>query len=539
MPRGIGPGEMLVWCFLAVLAVVVVAWPAGHGVREIAAGLMDEGRVAATAYQPPITLRPGLVASTLGWAIGIGACSTALAWPAAWAFRRHGAVVLPWIAAAMTMPSYLAYAGYGLVRSPGTWLGDWLSGMAQQGWHWAPIVAGKALAFAGLSLWSWPIPALVMGWAVSRVDSGVLDAMAMDRIGPFRRAAMLARILARPLASSVGIVSLVMIGSAVPLHLAQADTWSIALWFALDLTPWDSRWRVWLLAAPVMGIAAAAGWRVAAWAGRGSEMPEWCPPDRRGGRASTWLTILVWLLATVAPVALFAWSLNRWGSLATFWIVNADAVGWSAAVWVTTGAIGAATCAAVWMLGSSGRGAWFTRVVVASLVAIGLSPGVVVGALVNQAWSSREWTRPIADSFAIVTLAHLARFAWVPALIGCLLAGAEPEERRRQRRLDGATGWRGWWLACGAPGAGMIVSAGVLTGLLSMHEIESTVMVQPPGIDSLSRRILQFLHFSRMEDLSAAGVWLVGGGLVLACLAAGVLALTARRDDTGSPPSGT
>lgn len=532
-PGGSGLGAAMVWWFLLSMVVVVAAWPVAFGLREAVSGVLASSRQVPRADLPPIPWRWGTVASTLGWAIGIGVCSTVLSWPAAWAYRRHGPVLLPWMAAAMTMPAYLAYAGYGLARSPGTWLGEWLSGVARDGWPWAPIVAGKVMAFAGLSLWAWPIPAVVMGWAVVRVDGGLLDSLELDRVGPIRRVAVLARILATPLVSSVGIVGLVMMGSAVPLHLAQVDTWSIALWFLLDSSPWEWRWRVWPLALPVAALAGAVGWRLAVLAGRGTSVPEDGGVDRRPYLWPTVLTATIWLFATVAPLTLFAWSLSRWGALWAFWRLNADAVGWSAAVWTTTGAAGAAICAAVWMLGSTGRSSRLVRFGVALLTAIGLSPGVVVGALVNQAWTFSPWTRPVADSFVIVTLAHLARFAWVPAVIGCLLCAAEPVERRLQRRLDGATGCRGWWRSCGAPGAGVIVSAGLLTGLLSLHEIESTVMVQPPGIDSLSRRILQFLHFSRMDDLSAAGVWLVGGGLCLACVAAWVLAKIGSKSGGG------
>ena len=72
---------------------------------------------------------------------------------------------------------------------------------------------------------------------------------------------------------------------------------------------------------------------------------------------------------------------------------------------------------------------------------------------------------------------------------------------------------------------------GVAMGLLSLYEIESSVIVQPPGVENLSRRLLSLLHFSRDEQLSAAAVWLVGMGLVPAVGAGVALAwgLSRRR----------
>ena len=51
-----------------------------------------------------------------------------------------------------------------------------------------------------------------------------------------------------------------MIGSAVPLHLAQIDTYAIRIWLGLNETRREEHWKVWLAAWPLVAAAIAAGW---------------------------------------------------------------------------------------------------------------------------------------------------------------------------------------------------------------------------------------------------------------------------------------
>lgn len=465
-------------------------------------------------------LSTSVVLATLAWSLGIAVFSVLLAWPGAWCLGRLGKRAWPWAVVPLTMPTYLAYAGYGLLRAPGTRLGDWLETAAHEGWPAAPVVAGKALAFIGMGLWCWPIPALLLGWAVARLDPGMLESLRMEGGSAWRRWLVPIRAMARPLVGSISLIALLTLGSAVPLHLAQAETWSIKLWFALDNIPWEARWRVWMLASPLMLAGGVAAWCVCGAAMKGSIQSD--QPGRlpRVSITSAGGGIVVWLLSTAAPLALFASSLRQSRSLVEFWRVNDEAVAWSCLVAGLVAMVSMAICASAWVLSSRGSSGGLVRVGTTLLGAAGLAPGVVVGAVVNEAWSTWEQTRAVGDSYWIVVLAHIARFGWLAALVGLLLAALEPKERRAQRALDGATSLRGWWQASGRPAGGLVVATGVMVGLLSLHEIESTVMVQPPGIDGLARRLLQFLHFSRMEDLSAAGVWLIGGGLAVALLVA-------------------
>jgi hypothetical protein len=118
----------------------------------------------------------------------------------------------------------------------------------------------------------------------------------------------------------------------------------------------------------------------------------------------------------------------------------------------------------------------------------------------------------------VVVLGHLARFGFVAVLAGWWLARTEGRELREMRVMDGG-GARGWVEAGLWPRAGLVAGVGVACGLLSFHEIEATVMLQPPTSmgGGFAWKVLQALHFAREEDLVPAMliVMVVGLGLAL------------------------
>jgi ABC-type Fe3+ transport system permease subunit len=129
----------------------------------------------------------------------------------------------------------------------------------------------------------------------------------------------------------------------------------------------------------------------------------------------------------------------------------------------------------------------------------------------------------IADSGVIVVLTHVARFGAVGVLAAAWVARSEGWELAALRSLDGATGVVGWMKTVPPASWAALVGAGVAMGLLSLHEIESAVIVHPVGMEVLSRHLLSLLHFSRDEDLSAAAVWLIGLGLIPAASSGALL----------------
>jgi ABC-type Fe3+ transport system permease subunit len=493
-----------------VLALVVVAWPIVLSLAEgLAAGLRE-----GAPFVPDVWL----LIRTIGWAAAIGALATLLALPPAWALRAGRWWMLAVVLAALLMPPYLAYAGWGMVRAPGTLVGDWLARQGLAGRSWLPIGAGRVLAVLGLSLWAMPMATLALLSRVRGIDQAILDAARLDPITPIRRAWLTTRLCLPGLLAAWGLVSLIGLGSAIPLHLAQIETWALVVWRAMDESGAAGRSWAWAGAWPVLVLGLAG----AVLIGRALSRP---PVESAaslpapGSRPAMMMAIGVLVLAVGAPLAIWGLSLRRAESLLRFWTLNRDDVLASAQVSALVGVSGML----VMLLSWAGHGAACgrTRSVAALTLVVwligALVPGVLAGSAVNRAWS---WCGPVAEGSMILVLAHLARFGALAAAAGAWMARSEPRDLRDLRRLDDAEGLARWWRAAVRERIVVIPALGVATGLLSLHEIEASIFVQPPGVGSLARTILDLLHFNRSEELSAAGVWLVGGGLLIALASA-------------------
>jgi ABC-type Fe3+ transport system permease subunit len=465
--------------------------------------------------------------------IGVGAAGLALVW--AWWMRGLGRRGRLWAMGVgltpLLLPSYLAYAGWNLLRSPGSWLGDALAVAPP----WASVWAWRGMAIGGLTLWVWPLALLVLAPAAMRVSQGALDAMKTDGASAGVRAGQVLRMLRGDLVRAVALCGLIMAGSAVPLHVAQVNTYTIWLWSEMNRVP-DTR-GVWIAALPMLVLAVAGAMFVLQLVPAGPrdagevDPSELARPSGRGGAAGPMLTgaaCMVWAVSVVVPLLLFVLSVREPAAYPGFWREAGGGVASGLQVGAWVGGLGAIVLLVVWMVVANGATAeqrggigppilWFT--------VAGLVPGVLVGTAFAQAWTAAD-----SPGIGLVVVTHLARFVFIAALVGWWLGASEPAELRGLRELDGAATVRGWLEACVRPRWGVVAGTGVALCLLSLHEIESTVQVQPPGLDNLAQYLLDQLHYLRQDQLAAAGATMTGIGLVGAVIG-GVL--LARQGDQG------
>ncbi len=525
---------------LAVAALVLacfgvpLGWSVWRSIRGLAsgAGSSGDGSVIGLNSGLLLILRTGL---TVG---GIGVLSTLAAWPAAWWLRNRGPKAWAFAAVPLLMPSYLAYAGLGLLRAPGTWLGDRLAAAsAQESPRWT-MAASYAQAVLGLALWAWPLAAIIVGLRLRRLEAGVLDALRLEPCGRLGRARAIAGMTRGSTLAGIGLVALVMAGSAVPLHLAQLDTYAIRLWLLLDLVPRSELWRVWVQAWPLGVVATACGVLVASRLGTsGGPMDaeaEEPVSDARHRRWAGWaggLAGLVWTTSVLVPLALFAINLESWSSVGVLWhargreIVGSVAV--AACIGAIVGLIGVGTAHAL-----QARSRVCRRLAAASaglLVLGGLLPGVLVGSMLAGTVAAFGPLGAMGDSPLILVMGHVARFGFVGALLGWWLTATEGRPLPELRALDGVEGWVAWVRSGLAPQWAVVAAGMLAAGLLSLSEVETAVVLQPPGLDAFARQMLEMLHYARREDLCAAAVLLMGGGLVVALLAAGLASLRPGR----------
>jgi ABC-type spermidine/putrescine transport system permease subunit II len=458
------------------------------------------------------------LASTLLWSCVIGLIAALLAIPVARAFHspRHTG----WLVSSMLLPSYMVSVALNAFRGPGTWIGEGIEHAIANGWTGLPVFLGKAIAAVGLALWVLPLAAALLAAQFRSLDPAILDVMRLEPMSVLQRLRQWCRLLGPGLIRAFFAVAILMTGSAVPLHVAQVETLAISVWKLMDQTAAAARGELWLATWPFVLISLLAGWVI--WRTFASRRSEGQSIGTRLPVFKSWLIAggFVWGLAAVVPVAVAFWSVDSSVALRAFWRVSATAVRDSGLIAAATGVLVAGIgLVCTWQ----GR----TRVargVVAILVGFGVFPGALVGlglATVSRVtgtddgWMSVVW----------VVVVHVLRFGWIGGVVGLVLARSEPLAQREHRALDGALDWGGWVRSCLAWQWSGILAAGVAASAMSFSEIEATIFVQPPELESLPRQMLGHLHFSRTSELGAASFYV---GLITLVMAACTGALASR-----------
>lgn len=506
-----------------VLAVAAsVGFPACGAAARVVHGFRSTGWPAAAAVDWSLMLRSLLAAGA------VAALATLLAIPVAWTIRGWPARWAGMAALPMLLPSYLAYAALNLLRAPGTPLGDWLLQGPLDQPNLRPVIAARTFAVLGLALWAWPLPLLVMLPRLRRIDRGVMESLRLEPLGPARRSAFLLRMTAGPVGTALALTTLVMLGSAVPFHLAQLDTYAVRLWRTLNESAPGTEWIAWTAAWPLAVLAVATA-VTAAWVL--PRRPVDSAQEPAEARGAAWPGVAaagaVWSLSVLLPLFMFARNIGSVRTMATFWRSQSGAIEGS----VETSAIllVAGTGIAVATALSLEGGGWARRVCLACIglwLVAGLMPGVLVGSATATAWNRFDWTYRLADTPAIVVVTHLSRYGFLAALLGWWMHRTDPLDERELRLLDGADHGVAWFRAAALPQLPVLVGGCLAVAVLGFHEIEASVFVQPPGYGRFSQVLLELLHYERRSDLAAAVVTVTGAGLVAAVVAG---LLTGRR----------
>ncbi len=543
--------SLLVALLLAATVVVPILWAAVGAMRATSSG-PDASSGSFDAIAQAVALSPSDVralATTLGYAGVITILATALAWAPARVLARSPSRWLGLCVMPMVLPPYLAYAGWSLLRSPGSMLGDALFRASQiEHLGWVAQAAGRVTAVIGLASWVWPLAALVLAQALRARAAGIDDQLALDGPGRLRGLWHRALVVRGALLGSLVLIFLIMLGSAVPLHVAQTETFALKIWLRLDQSSpeqsaliWLSGWPLWL---PALAAAAVAGWWMARpLKGFGVQQGAriYCSPATFGTASA------IWALTTIVPLGLFAWELLDDGPtqavriLQRFIAATDQELASTGVALGVTSVLGVLLAAwAAWVTttlrSTAARGGtrWLGRLLVAVLctsVVGALAPGVLVGAALSRfaADLAAAGLGGLGEGPWVMLAAMTARWSIVPLAAGIAMAITEPASITHMRTLDGGnrlgTFLRGWARARWP----MLLGVGLLFGLLSIHEIEAAVQVTTPDWPSLPRKLLNLLHFLRDDDLSAAIV-LMEVPVLIALITLGLLIRT--REDS-------
>lgn len=445
--------------------------------------------------------------STLLYPAGIALVAVVLAWFTAWALRpgdrRHGVLLLALLLIPL-LPAYLAYTGLSLARAPGTFLGDLINASP----IWINVNAGRVLAMIGLVLWCWPLGTLILLSPVRAVPQEQLDQLALLAPTRISREVQCLRMLSGPIVAAMSIVMLLMLGSAVPLHLANIKTLSIELWAQLALLPGHP--RSWLNAWPLILLAIIGAWLMTRVIAR------WQPADSPAlttpARTQLIVPWLLWIAAVIVPLVFLAINIKQTRFLGEFWAQNGSITLRSVLVAIAAGTMALFVTLASFLACDRPQTRGLARVALAiSLMGL-LLPGVLVGSAIATGWSSLNQT------VVPVIIAHVARSGAIAVAAGFWLSRGETSPLR-DARLLAASSLRTWWSLAARPQLATLLGIAAATAALSLHEIEATIQVQPPGYRSLAQVMLDHLHMNSVHELAAAGVQVVGLGVIVALLA--------------------
>ena len=368
-----------------------------------------------------------------------------------------------------------------------------------------------------LSLMLWPISMLAALAAWNRLEPRLLESdMAV-------RGRLLIRYVLFPLArgsvaqAAVLTFVLALNNFAVPAIL-QVQVYPAQLWIRFSTTfdilgAWRLSWP--MLLAPVLLLA---------WFGsRGLRWPKVQNPVTAGlwrrQLGSHWIAY-----AAVATVCLFALSaclplFQIMGQTRTWRELPGAVAAGQSAIWGSLGLAFAAACV-ITLVGlfrmprfgvdrPNRRVNRFSRWVGLGMWVPFLLPGVLVGTVL-LAVLNRGWFTAIYSSVWVVILAYGIRyFAPGRALIREGLKLVDPA-LVDVARLEGANRWQTVRRVLWPQVAPQVAVAWYVVFVLCLWDVESMIMVVPPGVETLALRIFNLLHYGHNSQVDALCVVLLG-----------------------------
>lgn len=179
-----------------------------------------------------------------------------------------------------------------------------------------------------------------------------------------------------------------------------------------------------------------------------------------------------------------------------------------------------------WGVARRPRGRWAACIVAAAcLIVPGPLVGVVLIRLLNHPWDSPlAWLTWLYDHTQLAPwLAQMVRATPVAALVLLPAWLSIPEGTLAAARSDGAGRWA---VLCriAAPMRWRAVAVAWLGALaVSVGELAATILVLPPGDQTLTVRIFSLLHYGVEDRVAGIGLCLMGFFLMLALLSAWLL----------------
>lgn len=420
-----------------------------------------------------------LLAGALGFAVALALASLGPRWRSWLLFAAIIALVLP--------PFLVTNCWLELLGNNGAWRG------------WLPL---NIYSLGGtiwlLTLLTWPLTTLMTLGTWSRLEAPQLEC------DPMVRGRALIRGLLWPMArGAVGQAAvltfvLALNNFAVPVIL-QVRVFPEELWLAFttrldEAGAWAASWP--MIVVPALGLLllrrANVSWPNREGAATGEIFRRQLGLGWFAGCAV--VTALLFLLSIALPLQQLVMSSRTWSELPNLFHAAPDTVWNSFAYAVATASVCVVAGLVSWRL-RIGLLLWLPFLV----------PGVLLGRSMIAAFNGTM----IYNTTAIVVLAFTLRYL---ALAWTAIAHARAAVDRDvvdAARVSGASGWPLFRRIVWPQITSQVAAAWYITYLLCLWDVETLVLIYPPGGETLALRIFNLLHYGHNAQVNALCVTLL------------------------------
>lgn len=400
--------------------------------------------------------------------------------------RAAQRVVIPCVVACLALPSFVV-------------TNCWLDLMGVNGvlrsWLPFPIFSLTGTVFV-LTLLNWAVPFLLAWSAWQKVDQAQVEA------DPALRGAALVRWVFWPAAKGPLIAGaaiafvLALNNFAVP-SILQVKVLAAEVWVAFNtnldaVAALKAGWP--LIGAPALLIGLLFPQHKVDWPRLGASAAGGVLRKQLGRGPVIFCALIAALLlaaSMVAPLAQLAFSQRTWTEFVPALIAGLSAIGNS------VGYAGAASVLAI------AAGLWLWRLrLAAGLWLLFLVPGVLLGiGLISTL--NRPSLSLIYPSALIVILAFTLRYIAVAHSASRLAMQDVDRDLVEMVQLSGASGWRLFWHATWPQVRAPAAIAAYLVYLLCLWDVETLILIVPPGGETLALRIFNLLHYGHSSHVNA------------------------------------
>lgn len=347
-------------------------------------------------------------------------------------------------------------------------------------------VPGWALCMFIWAAWAWPLAAFLLAPGLQS-NRGAIECALLE-VGRVRAFLFVTVPALRPYALTAAIAALILfLGDySVPHACGQVV-------YATEILGWasNSTRAIDTLAPALPGAAVIlATLVVLCFVARNTVSRS---PDRliTPGTATVWCTVVLVAITWLVPLGALIARLESPAAIPIAIHTYARDTAWT---FLSASAAGIVVCVlaiatAGWRRAAYAWAAW--------TAAIGVLPGALLGKALVTAYNRAPMSW-FYDSWLIVTAGHVARFAWLGAIVGLLLSRDLRSTIADQAALDGAGRWSALFRVFLPARRGLLASLTLIVVALSLGEAATTSLVRIPAFAPVSLVLIEKFH--RLED---------------------------------------